>query len=78
MKKLQAENARLTERLAVWEQTHVRIGELGGKVEQLLQKYLETEQIRTQQAAQISGLRREVEVFKRRLAREEEMRRGIV
>jgi hypothetical protein len=68
MQELQTENARLNARLAILEHTDLKVSELGSKLEQLLQKYLETEQIRTQQSAQISELRQEVIVLKSKLS----------
>lgn len=70
MQELQTENARLVARLTILEHTDLRVAELGSRVEQLLQKYLESEQIRTQQAAQISELRQEIIVLKSRLGRQ--------
>ena len=68
MQELQTENARLSAKITILEHTDLKVAELGSRVEQLLQKYLEAEQIRTQQAAQISQLRQEVIVLKSRLA----------
>ena len=70
MQDLQTENARLVARLTILEHTDLRVAELGSRVEQLLQKYLESEQVRTQQAAQISELRQEIIVLKSRIARQ--------
>jgi hypothetical protein len=72
MQQLQTENARLQAKLTILEHTDVKVAELGSRVEQLLQKYLEAEQIRTQQAAQISELRQEVIVLKSRIPAAEE------
>jgi hypothetical protein len=68
MQQLQTENARLQAKLTILEHTDVKVAELGSRLEQLLQKYLEAEQTRTQQAAQISELRQEVIVLKSRLS----------
>lgn len=67
MQQLQTENARLVAKITILEHTDLKVAELGSRVEQLLQKYLETEQIRAQQAAQISQLRQEVIVLKSQL-----------
>jgi hypothetical protein len=71
MQQLQTENARLVAKLTILEHTDLRVAELGSKVEQLLQKYLEAEQVRTQQAAQISELRQEVIVLRSRFGNQE-------
>lgn len=68
MQQLQTENARLVAKMTILEHTDLKVAELGSRVEQLLQKYLETEQIRAQQAAQISQLRQEVIVLKSRIS----------
>ncbi|OHT14352.1 hypothetical protein TRFO_15263 [Tritrichomonas foetus] len=67
MQELQTENARLSAKITILEHTDMKVAELGSKVEQLLQKYLEAEQIRTQQAAQISQLRQEAVVLRSRI-----------
>ena len=67
MQQLQTENARLVAKLTILEHTDLRVAELGSKVEQLLQKYLESEQIKTQQASQIAELRQEIIVLKSRM-----------
>jgi DNA repair exonuclease SbcCD ATPase subunit len=71
MQQLQTENARLIARVTILEHTDLKVAELGSRVEQLLQKYLEAEQIRTQQAAQISELRQEIIVLKARFGSQE-------
>jgi hypothetical protein len=71
MQRLQTENARLVAKLTILEHTDLKVAELGARVEQLLQKYLEAEQIRQQQAAQITELRQEVIVLKSRLGSHE-------
>ena len=68
MQELQTENARLVAKMTILEHTDLKVAELGSRVEQLLQKYLESEQIRAQQAAQISQLRQEVIVLKSRIS----------
>lgn len=68
MQQLQTENARLVAKMTILEHTDLKVAELGSRVEQLLQKYLESEQIRAQQAAQISQLRQEVIVLKSRIS----------
>jgi hypothetical protein len=75
MQKLQTENARLSARLAILEHTDLKVAELGSRLEQLLRKYLETEQIRTEQSAQISELRQEVIVLKAKLSDQESTQR---
>jgi hypothetical protein len=75
MQRLKTENVRLAARVAVLEHTDARVTELAAKVEALLQKYLETEQVRTQQAAQLSELRQEVDILKGKLADQESGRR---
>jgi chromosome segregation ATPase len=68
LQQLQTENARLVAKLTILEHTDLKVAELGARVEQLLQKYLEAEQVRQQQAAQITELRQEVVVLRSRLA----------
>jgi hypothetical protein len=68
LREVQTENARLTAKLAVLEHTDLKVAELGARLEQLLRKYLETEQIRTKQVSQISELRQEIIVLKSRMA----------
>ena len=67
LQKLQTENARLTARLTILEHTDVRVAELGSKVEHLLQKYLDAEMIRNQQADEITTLRQKVIILRRRV-----------
>jgi hypothetical protein len=67
MQQLQTENAKLVAKLTILEHTDMKVAELGARLEQLLQKYLEAEQIRQQQAAQITELRQELVVLKSRI-----------
>jgi hypothetical protein len=67
LKDLMTENARLQAKLALLEHTDVKVAELGSKVEQLLQDYLENEQVRSQQASIVTQLRQEVIVLKSRM-----------
>ena len=67
LKNLMTENARLQAKLTMLEHTDVKVAELGSKVEQLLQDYLENEQVRAQQAAVITQLRQEVIILKSRM-----------
>jgi hypothetical protein len=67
MQAIRVENARLVAKMAVLEHTDLKVAELSSRIEQLLQKYLETEQIRSEQAAQISELRQEIIVLKSRV-----------
>ena len=68
LKNLMTENARLQAKLTMLEHTDVKVAELGSKVEQLLQDYLENEQVRAQQAALVTQLRQEVIILKSRIA----------
>ena len=67
LKNLMTENARLQAKLTMLEHTDVKVAELGSKVEQLLQDYLENEQVRAQQAALVTQLRQEVIILKSRI-----------
>ncbi|OHT06898.1 hypothetical protein TRFO_25005 [Tritrichomonas foetus] len=68
LQELQTENARLVAKMTILEHTDLKVAELGSRVEQLLQKYLEAEQVRTQQVAQISQLKQECIILKSRLS----------
>ncbi|EAY20815.1 hypothetical protein TVAG_436390 [Trichomonas vaginalis G3] len=68
IKKLLVENARLQARLTILEHTDVKVAELGSKVEQLLQDYIDNEEIRAQQASLITQLRQEVIILKSRIS----------
>ena len=68
LKNLMTENARLQAKLTMLEHTDVKVAELGSKVEQLLQDYLENEQVRAQQAALVTQLRQEVIILKSRIS----------
>jgi hypothetical protein len=76
MQQLQTENAKLVAKLTILEHTDMKVAELGARLEQLLQKYLEAEQIRQQQAAQITELRQELVVLKSRIGGQLAPRRG--
>ena len=67
LQKLQTENARLNARLAILEHTDIRVAELGSKVEHLLQKYLDAEIVRNQQADEITTLRQKIIILRRRI-----------
>lgn len=68
IRELLVENARLQARLAILEHTDIKVSELGSKVEQLLQDYIDNEQIRNQQAALITQLRQEIIVLRSRVS----------
>lgn len=68
LKSLMTENARLQARLTLLQHTDIKIAELGSKVEQLLQDYLENEQVRVQQENIIIQLRQEIIILKSRTA----------
>jgi hypothetical protein len=76
MQQLQTENARLVAKLTILQHTDLKVAELGARIEQLLQKYLGAEQIRQQQAAQITEIRQQVIVLKSRVPPHEQTPRG--
>lgn len=66
LQKLRTENAQLNARLTILEHMDIKVAELGSKVEQLLQKYLDTEMARSQQADEITTLRQKVIILRQR------------
>ncbi|KAH0792086.1 hypothetical protein GPJ56_003885 [Histomonas meleagridis] len=67
MEKLQIENARLKAKISILEHTDFKVAELSTRLEQLLQKYIEADQIRNKQSLQIKQLQQEVSSLKSRL-----------
>jgi len=61
------ENSRLKSRLSILEHSDIQVAELGSRIEQILTRYIETEDIRINQAAQIAKLKQEIAVLKSRM-----------